>query len=264
MTAILITLGTVALFVVQQQIAKKKKRKELLNKQFNPEWKAFLENNVVYYRSLSPNKKHLFEQWVHLFLYEKKITAVHTTITDHDKLLIASSAIIPVFAFPYYTYPNLNEILIYPHHFDANYSLEGDGRNILGMVGTGPMEGKMILAQTALRHGFSNANDKHNVGIHEFIHLIDKQDGDTDGIPKLLIDHQLSIPWVEIVHQETERIFNQKSDINPYGATNRAEFLAVIGEYFFESPEILKKKHPKLYKDLVQVFHQEPNLKAFK
>lgn len=243
---------------------KKRRRKQLIDAPINHNWASFLEANVTFYRALDDEKKEVFLRWINLFLSEKRIVAVKTTVTEEDMLLVASSAIIPIFAFPYYTYPNLTEVLIYPDRFSTDYSIEGDGRNVLGMVGTGPMEGKMILAQTALRKGFSNDNDKHNIGIHEFIHLLDKQDGSTDGLPQILMQNKISVPWIELVHQETEKIFKSKSDINPYGATNRAEFLAVIGEYFFESPEILQRKHPELYQELSEIFHQKPQLKKHK
>ena len=52
--------------------------------------------------------------------------------------MIAASAIIPMFAFPEYNYPNLRDILIYPNSFDEKFQTqrtEGDEENIIGMVG---------------------------------------------------------------------------------------------------------------------------------
>lgn len=264
MIPILLILGGTAGVIVLYFYVQKQKQKKVLEQSLPKEWTDFLEKYVTFFRSLEEEQKRQFERWVNLFLYEKRITPVDTKVTDENKLLIAASAIIPVFAFPYYLYPNLDEVLVYPDRFSADYSLEGDGRNILGMVGTGPMEGKMILAKTALEHGFWNDNDKHNVGIHEFIHLLDKQDGDTDGVPKMLLENKLITPWLEVVRQETEDIMKDRSDINPYAATNHAEFLAVTGEYFFESPEVMKNKHPELYEDLKVIFKQDPDLKKVK
>jgi Mlc titration factor MtfA (ptsG expression regulator) len=126
------------------------------------------------------------------------------------------------------------------------------------------MEGKMILSKSALLQGFNNDNDKQNVGIHEFIHLVDKQDGATDGVPTMLLQHKLIGEWLGVIHEEIELIFKNRSDINPYATTNNAEFLAVTGEYFFESPELMKKKHPKLYADMCEIFHQAPSLRTAK
>jgi Mlc titration factor MtfA (ptsG expression regulator) len=44
------------------------------------------------------------------------------------------------------------------------------------------------------------------------------------------------------------------SDIDLYGATNATEFFAVISEYFFEQPDLLKANHPDLYKMLEKIY----------
>ena len=92
------------------------------------------------------------------------------------------------------------------------------------------------------------------------MHLIDKLDDSTDGIPERLLEHQYTIPWLTLIHKEMEAINDNHSDIRKYGGTNQAEFFAVASEYFFERPDLLKKKHPELYKMLVECFRQEPAL----
>jgi|TARA_R110000823_G_scaffold196376_1_gene327758 Mlc titration factor MtfA (ptsG expression regulator) len=54
-----------------------------------------------------------------------------------------------------------------------------------------------------------------------------------------------------------EAINDNHSDIRKYGGTNQAEFFAVASEYFFERSDLLKKKHPELYKMLVECFNQK-------
>jgi Mlc titration factor MtfA (ptsG expression regulator) len=53
-----------------------------------------------------------------------------------------------------------------------------------------------------------------------------------------------------------EAINDNHSDIRKYGGTNQAEFFAVASEYFFERPDLLKKKHPELYRMLSECFNQ--------
>ena len=84
-------------------------------------------------------------------------------------------------------------MLIYPDTFNHNFETEGAGRRILGMVGTGYMNGVMILSKKALRDGFSNTSDKRNTAIHEFVHLIDKMDGYIDGVPEILLKQSYCI-----------------------------------------------------------------------
>jgi len=149
--------------------------------------------------------------------------------------------------------------LLYPSSFNSKFETSGDKDTILGMVGEGYMNGKMILSKPSLHHGFRNESDKKNTAIHEFVHLIDKADGQVDGIPELLLKKQYTLPWFDLIYKKIDEILKNKSDINPYGATNEAEFFAVISEYFFERPALLKTKHPKVYKLLEEIFNKKKN-----
>ena len=68
--------------------------------------------------------------------------------------------------------------------------LHGNDRNTLGMVGNGPMQRVMILSKPALHAGFADEMGKEHTGIHEFVHLLDKEDGDVDGLPETLLNRK--------------------------------------------------------------------------
>ncbi len=236
-----------------------RKRKSQINKAKLPEnFRVLLMENVAYYRLLNEADKLRFENKIKEFLSYVRIHAVNTEIDELDKLLVASSAVIPVFGFDWHYY-NLRDVLIYADTFSAEeYSVTSKERNILGMVGTGAMQRMMILSKPALRRGFQHETDGTNTGIHEFVHLLDKADGEADGIPDQLLDKQYTIPWIKYMSEEIEKIKEGNSDINIYGASNRAEFFAVAAEYFFEKPDLFKTRHPELFDLMQKVFHQEP------
>lgn len=214
-----------------------------------------LEKHVLFYAKLPPESKQQFEEDVKYFLGHVAVTGVDTDVEEVDRLLVASAAVIPIFYFTKWKYHNLREVLLYADAINMQFETSGNAdRNILGMVGTGPYEGSMLLSRPALRLGFSNQSDKYNTAIHEFVHLIDKSDGDTDGIPENLLDKQYVLPWLNLIHEQMQKIAKGKSDISGYAYTNKAEFLAVTAEYFFERPELLEDKHPELYKILKQLF----------
>ena len=224
-------------------------------------WRTILIANIPYYNALTDKEKGRFEYRVQEFLLNCTITAVRTEITDFDKILVASSAVIPIFGFKDWKYINLREVLIYPTIFNEQFETEGADRSILGMVGTGYMDGIMILSQEALMHGFQNESDKKNTAIHEFVHLIDKIDGSIDGVPAVLLEKQYAIPWFDYIDKNIHEIYNGETDINPYGGTNRAEFFSVTSEYFFERPKLLKDKHPDLHQLLEKIFKQDMSAK---
>ena len=224
---------------------------------FPPEWRIILAQEVSFYKSLSEEEKISFEYKVQEFLLNCRITGIETSVDSTDKVLVASSAVIPIFSFEDWRYSNIHEVLLYPSMFNEKFDTDGSGRDILGMVGNGYMEGKMILSRPALKHGFKNESDKRNTAIHEFVHLIDKTDGSIDGIPSLLLEKQYAIPWIDLINKKIDEIFEGQSDINPYGGTNRAEFFSVVSEYFFERPKLLVRNHPELYGLLKKVFKQD-------
>jgi len=238
-------------------IRRSSSRWKVPEKPFPKDWRIVLNREVSFYNSLSEEEKARFEYKVQEFLLNCRITGIGTSVDTTDKILVASSAVIPIFAFKDWKYSNIHEVLLYPSMFNQKFHTEGAERNIQGMVDNGYMEGKMILSKPALRHGFKNETDKKNTAIHEFVHLIDKSDGSIDGIPSALLEKQYAIPWIDLINKKIDEIYKGKSDINPYGGTNRAEFFSVVSEYFFERPKLLERNHPDLYNLLKRVFKQD-------
>ncbi|WP_240971191.1 zinc-dependent peptidase [Flammeovirga aprica] len=255
----LLGIGSLLYFFISNSKKKKLQQKESHEKRpFSEEWKAILRENVTFYNEISDLKKEEFEQRILSFLDTIVITPVETEVEDLDRLLVGSSAIIPVFGYPNWEYPNLNEVFILDSDLnDTEFGQQFTDGHVLGMVGEGKLKNKMLLSRGALREGFRNDNDKKNVGIHEFVHLIDMADGKTDGIPEMMLQKSATIPWVKLMEEETEKILNNESSIDEYGATKVQEFITVTSEYFFERPQLLEKKHPEVYKALQTIFNQD-------
>lgn len=230
-----------------------------------PDYKELLTKHVAFYRSVNPEEKIRFEKKLKEFLGYVRIHGVNTRVEDLDRLLVATSAVIPIFAFPEWKYYNLRDVLLYPHTFDKDEFLAGNNAgNTLGMIGNGAMQRVMILSKPALHFGFENDSGKANTGIHEFVHLLDKEDGEVDGLPEALLNRQYVIPWLELMNRNIEAINAGTSDIHIYGSTNKAEFFAVASEYFFTRPDLFKENHKDLYNLMTRIFHQEPPVPLFK
>jgi Mlc titration factor MtfA (ptsG expression regulator) len=217
-------------------------------------YKILLKDYVKFYQQLDEEGKEKFEERVRLFLASVQITGANAIVEDIDRVFIAAGAIIPVYAFSDWQYVNLHEVLVYPGTFNEDFDQDGLNRSISGMVGTGAMQNVMIISKWQLRQGFINNSDKRNTAIHEFAHLIDKMDGTMDGIPEIILERQYIPRWVNIMNTTIQQMKNYGSDIDMYGATNQAEFFAVISEYFFERPDLLKSNHPELYEMLREIF----------
>lgn len=232
------------------------KKKRLAFKVFSPKWKLILSQNVRFYQNLDEKEQYKFEERCLYFLNHVRIKGIQTTIQDEDYVFVAASAVIPTFGFKKWFYPNIKQVLIFPTAFNEDLE-SAQHHRITGMVGTGRLKDSMCLAQDALGNGFKNPADKKNVGIHEFVHLIDMADGKIDGIPEIFMQNQASIPWIQLMENKLDEVYEAKTEINPYGGTSHIEFLTVCSEYFFERPKVLKEKHPKIYEFLEDFFVQE-------
>jgi len=259
--------GTVVLIISVYQLGttRMRRRVAILSRPFAGEWDRILTERVAFYTALKEGDRDRFRKMVSVFLGETRITGINVEVDDECRLLVAASAIIPVFGFPVWEYSMLREVLIYPHRFDGDDGLSGEDANTLGMVGgTGSaINGLMILSKPDLYRGFEQHGDRHNVGIHEFAHLVDKADGAIDGIPAGMPRECIG-PWVRLVREEldsrrdaTGKRRHGGTDIPEYAYTNEQEFLAVTTEYFFESPENLAERHPEIYNLLHRAFHQD-------
>ena len=223
-------------------------------------YRGMLHDYVKFYRQLDEKDKETFEKRAEHFLTAVKITGVNAVVEDLDRLLIASGAIIPVFTITDWQYINLHEVLLYPGAFNLDFDQSGTDRHVAGMVGSGALQNVMVITKWQLRQGFINNNDTHNTAIHEFAHLIDKMDGSLDGVPEIILEKKFIGRWKQLMESTIQQMKKDESDIDMYGATNSTEFFAVISEYFFEQPGLLKSNHPELYEMLEKIYKKNTEL----
>ena len=97
--------------------------------------------------------------------------------------------------------------------------------------------------------------------IHEFVHKLDMLTGAANGLPPIHADMDVD-EWIITFTQAFED-FQAKTeagmeiDINSYGATSPAEFIAVLSEEFFERPQVIHTLYPKVYDQLRKFYRQD-------
>ncbi|MCX5721153.1 MAG: zinc-dependent peptidase [Nitrospirae bacterium] len=232
------------------------RRMTIVQQPFPDNWEQILRTHVAFFAALDHVGKARFRQLVQIFLDEVRITGIRTEVDETIRVLVAASAAIPIFGFHDWEYHRLHEVLIYPDAFDDAYqSRGGSDENILGMVGLHHLSGVMILSKPALLAGFAHQSGKQNVGVHEFAHLVEKEASEYGLPPEVpwIVVRQ----WVRYVARELARPLKYRAHVSSYAYTNEHEFFAVLAEYFFTSPELLKRRDPVLYAMLRDLFHQD-------
>ena len=77
---------------------------EIPNEPFPAKWRSILVKEIDFYNGLTSPEKKSFEFKVQEFLLNCRITGIETTVDLTDRLMVASSAVIPILKFPKWHY----------------------------------------------------------------------------------------------------------------------------------------------------------------
>lgn len=265
-TLILLAVLIYPIYLLVKDILKKKKRETLKTTPFPKEWENILHKNMATYAKL-PEALQKELQWkTMVFIEEKDFEGCNgITITDEIKVTIAAQAVMLLLNKSIDIFPKLTTILVYPSTYVASQAVLSEAQRTesdVPVAGQSYSDGVVILAWNHVIGGGRNDKDGHNVVFHEFAHQLDQADGYADGMPILEKREQYK-PWIKIVGQEFQEFLDKisrgrKDVIDAYGATNPAEFFAVVTETFFEKPSQLQKKHPELYEEFRMYYKMNP------
>jgi Mlc titration factor MtfA (ptsG expression regulator) len=230
----------------------KRRRQQVLSVPFPEDWRRLLERRYDHYLRLPPELKARFEDDLRLFLAETRITGIEVEVTDELRLMVAASAITLSVGWPDFEWDAVTEVLLYPQDFGRDYSF-----GTKELAGQAHAWGTLILSVPSLRESFAHPDDGFHVGLHEFAHLLDMEQGHADGIPAGF-PRQRVREWVELMAIEMDRLRRGRSAIDSYGSEEPPEFLAVAVEAFFEIPLEVRRHHKQLYGLLQGYFRQDP------
>jgi Mlc titration factor MtfA (ptsG expression regulator) len=239
-------------YLVHRAGRRSRRRRRLLSAPFPAVWHRTLVEGCDHFDRLPPELSARFENDVRFFVDEKQVTGIGVEVDDELRLLVASSAVTLSLGWPGYEWDQVAEVLLYPKDFGRDYSLEGDE-----LAGEAHPWGTLILSVPALRLSFADPDDGFHVGLHEFAHLLDVDHTQFDGIPVGLAPARHR-EWLLLLEKEMWRLRHGKSVLDPYGAEEPVEFLAVAIETFFELPLLMRKRHEELYAALAGYFGQDP------
>ena len=247
---------------------KTRRRNRLRSQPFPESWLTVLQRNVPYYERLSRPEQNKLCQDIQVFIAEKNFEGCGgLKMTDEIKVTIAAYACILLLHLPQHDYyPRLRSILVYPDAYAVPVVRSGPGNTILEgheiRVGESWRTGAVVISWNHVLRRPADSGNARNVVLHEFAHQLDTQKGIADGAPAL---PQTSMyrTWARILGREY-RALSEAADtgrptfLDKYGATDPAEFFAVVTEHFFEQPHQLKERHPELYEELKSYYRQDP------
>ena len=253
-TQLLIALFVGLLSVTTIMISKHRRFEALQQAPAPAHWRPTLEKNLPMIAKLQPSLWKQLVERMNIFLATKNFEGCGgLELTDEMKLTVAAQACLLLLGRDAKVYPKLKTVLLYPHTYtDGETARLGESWGI----------GVVILSWNSVVGGSRNFTDGHNVTFHEFAHQLDQASGSADGAP-ILGESNTYQAWSRVLNHDFEQLVSKtehhrKDVMDPYGATNPAEFFAVVTETFFEKPHQLKEKHPELFEKLQNYYKVNP------
>ncbi len=242
-----------------------------------------LQDAMPYLRGLCDAEQAAMRETIAAFLSAKTISGAQgVEPDDRMRLTIAAQACLPVLHLGLRAYDDFVEIVVHPTAFEVRRRISDDD----GLVhefddvlsGEAMDGGPVTLSWEDVDPGTSGG--RGNVVIHEFVHKLDMADGEADGCPPMpagrrdawravlsdaydaFVDQveqvEAAIPPDVDPEDEAADAWYARLPLDPYAATDEAEFFAVAAESFFVSPRTLRDAFPVLYAAFVAYFAQDP------
>jgi Mlc titration factor MtfA (ptsG expression regulator) len=241
--------------------------RRLLAAPFPAAWDALLRRRLPVYTRLDAGLRAQLQRLIKRFLHQKTFYGCGgLEIDDEIRLSIAAQACLLLLNRPTDVFADLRYILVYPdafvvprvEHRDGGVLVSGD----VDMEGESWDSGKVILSWQDAQHDAQHDDDGYNVVLHEFAHQLDQASGATDGTP-LLRDGASYRRWAAVMNRayaqlQRDEAAGHEGLLDHYGASDPAEFFAVVTEVFYEQPHDLAALHPDLFEELRRYYCVDP------
>ncbi len=261
----LITLALLlVLALVWQPAWAERRRARQRARPFPAAWRRILRRRVPAVACLPADLQRQLKAHIQVFLAEKPFVGCQgQAITDDVRVTIAAQACLLLLGQPRPDYyPRLRQILVYPGAFVVDRVLPQAGGVVheqrQALAGQSWAQGQVILSWAEVQAGAANRSDGQNVVLHEFAHQVDQDKGRADGQPWRPTAAQRQ-HWATVMGAAFAQLQQQPSElISAYGATDPAEFFAVVTEVFFELPQALAAEAPAVYRELALLYQVNP------
>lgn len=200
------------------------------------------------------------------FLDRKSIEPVKgLELGSADRVLLATHACMPILKLDMDWYRGWYSVIVYPAGFMPRHQ-RVDAAGVVHessqvLAGEAWLRGPVVLSWSDVLDAASPPG--RNVVIHELAHKLDMLDGSPNGLPPLHkgMDQRT---WSRVFTQAWERLHAEREagmalPIDAYALENPGEFFAVLSEYFFENPALLRDVLPLVHEQLARFYRQHPS-----
>ena len=228
------------------------------------DWSRAIQH-CAHARALSPTDRNRLRELTSKFLATKSFDgAAGFEPTPSVCTVIGMRACIPILNLGMNYYRGWRDIVVYP----ADFRVRDEYMDHAGVVhrdarvlcGQSLSQGPMVLSWDAVVS--DQGAPGRDVVIHECAHKLDILNGAPNGFPPLHAPMSTE-RWSRTFNDAFEEFStavetDRETGLDPYAATDPAEFFAVTSETFFTEPMILLKEFASVYAELAEFYRQDP------
>lgn len=216
--------------------------------------KQILINEFPFYGKLSDRKKIYFEHRVKEFInHYQFVGKEELLVTDEMKVVIAGTYTLLTFGMRDYLIDLFKTIIIYPSVYFSNASQEyhkGKFNSIMKVV---------AFSWENFILGHKITNDNLNLGLHEFSHVLHFHCLKSNEPSAIIFFDEFN----KVIRYYNDENLNKQLSNNgyfrDYAYENQFEFISVVLEHFFETPQVFKTQYPELFQHISSMINFDAN-----
>lgn len=225
-----------------------------------------MRSNVPWVMALDDARDARLRDLAARFLFEKTISPVGgLTLDEAQRCMLAAMCCLPLLEFGTEGLRGWSQLIVYPDAFRVNRT-HVDAAGVLHewedeLIGEAWELGPVILSWADVMADCEDPGAGFCVASHEIAHKLDVLDGALDGTPPL------PRPWQREWARDFQAAYDELAQqvdagrdtaIDGYAAEAPEEFFAVVTEYHFSDPALLRRTMPKVAAHLERFYGASP------
>lgn len=211
-------------------------------KSITPQQEFFLKQQFDFYQKLSDKHKTYFHHRMASFIERYEfIPREDFQITQEVQTLVAGTYVMLTFGMRRYLVDAFDKIIIYPEEYYSKHSEDYHKGEF------NPRMKAVVFSWKHFTEGYQVNNDNLNLGIHEFSHVIHHHSLRSNDGSSLAFRKHYDKLHEQVNHPPNRQRLIDSEYFRIYAFTNQFEFISVIIEHYFETPNEFKLQFPELF-----------------
>ncbi|MFT3793376.1 zinc-dependent peptidase [Flavobacterium sp.] len=206
---------------------------------------SILRQEFPFYNTLSEKHKGYFKHRMARFIEKHEFIGKEGfVITDQVKVLISATAVMLTFGMRKYLFEVVQKIIVYPGIYLSTITEQYHKGEF------NPRVKAVVFSWEDFLKGYETHNDNLNLGLHEFSHVVHYHGTKNEDPSAILFTRMYKRITEDLKEPGNLQKLIDSNYFRIYAYTDHFEFLAVIIEHYFETPQQFHQEFPELYRNV--------------